>query len=236
MLVGAKLLCGGLPTDSKLKQGFFIEPVVFDNVQPNMAIWWVCFGVTQSLQFTLPRLRYLDIQIFRCNSLCCRLSLIHELYRREEIFGPVLAVKSFKTEQEALKLANDSTYGLAGAVISKDQDRCKRVVRALRCGIVWVNCSQVGILKHIKLTTARFFLFFFFFCVNLNCLHRVLPKRKLRNLLPEHFGFLFFFLSLSLTNVFPTAAYFGSSAVGRHETKRFRPWIRTLGVNELPRA
>lgn len=61
---------------------------------------------------------------------------------KEEIFGPVLSVASFETEAEAIFLANDSQYGLAGAVFSADQDTCKRIARALRCGIVWINCSQ----------------------------------------------------------------------------------------------
>ncbi|MFV3308123.1 aldehyde dehydrogenase family protein [Pseudomonas sp. NY15181] len=61
---------------------------------------------------------------------------------REEIFGPVLAVRRFKDEAEALRLANDSQYGLAAAVMSADPARCRRVSRGLRAGIVWVNCSQ----------------------------------------------------------------------------------------------
>mmetsp|Transcript_13639 Transcript_13639/g.29251 ORF Transcript_13639/g.29251 Transcript_13639/m.29251 type:complete len:498 (-) Transcript_13639:438-1931(-) len=61
---------------------------------------------------------------------------------REEIFGPVLSVMTFETEDEAIALANDCEYGLGGAVISADPDRCKRVSEALECGIVWVNCSQ----------------------------------------------------------------------------------------------
>jgi len=61
---------------------------------------------------------------------------------KEEIFGPVLSVGTFSREEEAIRLANDSEYGLAGAVISADQARCKRVAEALECGIVWVNCSQ----------------------------------------------------------------------------------------------
>ncbi|KAG0562283.1 hypothetical protein KC19_9G133600 [Ceratodon purpureus] len=60
----------------------------------------------------------------------------------EEVFGPVLAVSTFRTEEEAVAMANDTQYGLGGAVISTDDDRCKRVSEALECGIVWINCSQ----------------------------------------------------------------------------------------------
>lgn len=61
---------------------------------------------------------------------------------REEIFGPVLAVATFNTEEEALQLANGSQFGLGGAVISADEVRCQRVAERLECGIVWINCSQ----------------------------------------------------------------------------------------------
>ncbi len=61
---------------------------------------------------------------------------------REEIFGPVVCIKSFNTEEEAIRLANDSEFGLAAAVMSKDDGRCERVASALRAGIVWINCSQ----------------------------------------------------------------------------------------------
>ncbi|KAJ6801345.1 betaine aldehyde dehydrogenase 1, chloroplastic-like [Iris pallida] len=61
---------------------------------------------------------------------------------REEVFGPVLCVKTFKSEDEAIELANDTQYGLGGAVISNDQDRCKRITEAVQTGIMWVNCSQ----------------------------------------------------------------------------------------------
>jgi betaine-aldehyde dehydrogenase len=61
---------------------------------------------------------------------------------REEVFGPVVCVNPFDTESEALQLANDSPYGLAGAVMSDDRERCERVAGKLRAGIIWINCSQ----------------------------------------------------------------------------------------------
>ena len=58
---------------------------------------------------------------------------------REEIFGPVLVVQRFKDEAEAIRLANDSPYGLAGAVFTTDAARAHRVIRKLRTGITWIN-------------------------------------------------------------------------------------------------
>ncbi|KAI3454559.1 hypothetical protein Pfo_011222 [Paulownia fortunei] len=61
---------------------------------------------------------------------------------REEVFGPVLCVKTFTTEDEAIELANDTHYGLGAAVLSQDLERCERMTKAFQVGIVWVNCSQ----------------------------------------------------------------------------------------------
>jgi acyl-CoA reductase-like NAD-dependent aldehyde dehydrogenase len=63
---------------------------------------------------------------------------------REEIFGPVLSMISFKDEAEAVKLSNSVIYGLSGSVWTRDSSRSMRMTRALNTGIIWVNCMLDG--------------------------------------------------------------------------------------------
>jgi aldehyde dehydrogenase (NAD(P)+) len=61
---------------------------------------------------------------------------------REEVFGPFVVIASFKTEQEALDMANDTTFGLGSAVFTKDITRAHRVAKRIEAGMVWINSSN----------------------------------------------------------------------------------------------
>ena len=66
---------------------------------------------------------------------------------QEEIFGPVVTLQSFKTEEEALQLANASQYGLAATIWTQDISKANRVAAKVESGIVWINCWLVRDLR-----------------------------------------------------------------------------------------
>ena len=98
---GATLVAGGERTDIGTGKGFFMQPTVFADVQPEMTI------------------------------------------SREEIFGPVLAAIEFADLDEAIARANDTPYGLAAGVWTKDVKKAHYVARKLQAGTVWVNTYNV---------------------------------------------------------------------------------------------
>ncbi len=59
---------------------------------------------------------------------------------REEIFGPVVTITAFRSEEEVLRLANGTPYGLAGSLWTRDLARAHRVAEQIDCGTIWVNC------------------------------------------------------------------------------------------------
>lgn len=69
------------------------------------------------------------------------------VYAQEEIFGPVLTVMTFKDEEEAIRLANDVKYGLAGYVWTRDLQRGHRVAQAVDAGMLWINSQNVRDLR-----------------------------------------------------------------------------------------
>ncbi|KAI8632581.1 aldehyde dehydrogenase [Xylariaceae sp. FL1651] len=61
---------------------------------------------------------------------------------REEVFGPLVVIAAFKTEDEAIRMANDTTYGLGAALFSQDLQRSHRVAARIESGMVWINSSN----------------------------------------------------------------------------------------------
>jgi gamma-glutamyl-gamma-aminobutyraldehyde dehydrogenase len=63
---------------------------------------------------------------------------------REEIFGPVASVIPFETLEEAVAIANDTIYGLAAGVWTRDLDKAHRMIKEIEAGVIWVNCFDEG--------------------------------------------------------------------------------------------
>ena len=60
----------------------------------------------------------------------------------DKVFGPFVVISSFKTEEEALERANNTTYGLGSAVFTQDLAKAHRVARKIEAGMVWINSSN----------------------------------------------------------------------------------------------
>ncbi len=114
---GATISTGGKKwAESK---GFYVEPTVIEGVTPDMTV------IKEEVSGRLSALQKVHILI----------DLIH----LRQIFGPVISVAKFTTEEEAIELANNSVYGLAAAVFTNDAKQSMRVSGALEAGTVWVN-------------------------------------------------------------------------------------------------
>lgn len=73
---------------------------------------------------------------------------------REEIFGPVVAIAKFREEEKVIELANDTSYGLAAGIHTKDYERAIRVTGALEAGTTWVNMYNVCSHSHLPSVVA----------------------------------------------------------------------------------
>jgi len=98
---GGSLVAGGTIYEDQ-GSGWYIEPTIFDNITPEMALF------------------------------------------QEEVFGPLLAVTSFSTDQQAIELANNSSYGLAASFYTRSLSRAHHVARAIKAGTVSVNGFSEG--------------------------------------------------------------------------------------------
>jgi len=127
----------GPPLDRATKMGPLVSREQFERVRQYQSIGKseakVAIGGGQPKSF--GRGYYIEPTIFYDVDNSARIA-------REEIFGPVAAVIPFDNEADALRIANDSPFGLAAAVWSRDIYRALRMVKAIRAGIVWVNHMQ----------------------------------------------------------------------------------------------
>lgn len=126
----------GVPSDPATGYGPVISKKQFDSIMNYIETSKkegakLLTGGTRKTGGELDKGYYINPTLFEVN--------VDNTIFREEIFGPVLAITPFKTEDEAIKLANSSIYGLAGAVWSKDTKHAMEVAKKLETGTVWVN-------------------------------------------------------------------------------------------------
>src|SRR5437660_5724325 len=127
----------GAPLERETKMGPIVSKEQYDRVSSYLELGKkeakVAIGGGRAKQF--GKGYYIEPTIFYDVDNNARIS-------REEIFGPVASVIPFEGEPDAIRIANDTPYGLAGAVWTLDIYKAFRVVRSLRAGIMWPNYMQ----------------------------------------------------------------------------------------------
>ncbi len=133
----AKKVVLGPPLDRDTKMGPLVSKEQYDRVRSYQELGKseakVATGGNRPAKF--DRGYYVEPTIFYGVDNSARIA-------REEIFGPVATVIPFEDEKDALKIANDTPFGLAAAVWSRDIYKAMRMVKAIRAGIIWVNHMQ----------------------------------------------------------------------------------------------
>jgi aminomuconate-semialdehyde/2-hydroxymuconate-6-semialdehyde dehydrogenase len=135
----ARKLTVGDPLDENSRQGAVVSTLHFDKVMSCIALakeegGKLLLGSNAvQLEGRCKEGYFIEPTIFEGLNASCRTNM-------EEIFGPVVTLQSFKTEEEALMLANTSDYGLSATIWTQDVTRANRVAAKVHSGIIWVNC------------------------------------------------------------------------------------------------
>ena len=140
-----KLLVGD-PLEEKSKQGAIVSKVHFEKIMNSIAIakeeggTILCGGNTVKLQGRCEHGFFIEPTIIEGLDQKCRTN-------QEEIFGPVVTIQPFDTEEEAVQLANATSYGLAATIWTQDISKANRMAANIQSGIIWINCWLVRDLR-----------------------------------------------------------------------------------------
>ncbi|MBL7719886.1 MAG: aldehyde dehydrogenase [Flavipsychrobacter sp.] len=135
----AKKLTVGDPLEESSKQGAVVSKLHYDKVLSCIELAkqeggkLLLGGNAVKMEGRCKDGLFIEPTIFEGLNENCRTNM-------EEIFGPVVTLQSFKTEEEALQLANTSDYGLSATIWTQDVTRANRVAAKVHSGIIWVNC------------------------------------------------------------------------------------------------
>jgi aminomuconate-semialdehyde/2-hydroxymuconate-6-semialdehyde dehydrogenase len=141
-----KQLTVGDPLDEKTKQGAIVSRLHFDKVMNCIILAEVeggkilCGGTAVKPEGRCAQGFFIKPTVIEGLGPDCKTNM-------EEIFGPVVTLQSFKTEEEAMQLANSSAYGLAATIWTQDISKANRVAANVQSGIIWVNCWLVRDLR-----------------------------------------------------------------------------------------
>jgi len=129
----------GDPLEDTSKQGAVVSKVHFDKVMDCIKLAQdeggkiLCGGRPVKMEGRCANGLFIEPTVIEGLGPHCRTNM-------EEIFGPVVTIQSFQTEEEALQLANTSDYGLSATIWTQDVSRANRVAAQVQSGIIWVNC------------------------------------------------------------------------------------------------
>ncbi len=134
-----KALTVGDPLNENAKQGAVVSKLHFDKVMSCIELAKqeggkiLCGGNPVKLEGRCADGYFIEPTVIEGLGANCKTNM-------EEIFGPVVTLQSFKTEDEALQLANTSNYGLAATIWTQDISKANRVAAKVESGIIWINC------------------------------------------------------------------------------------------------
>ncbi|EPS38750.1 hypothetical protein H072_7476 [Dactylellina haptotyla CBS 200.50] len=126
----------GDPFEEKTFQGPQVSKIQYDKI-----LGYVETGLSEGAKLVLGGKKHGDKGYFIQPTVFANVE-DHMTISREEIFGPFVCLSSFKTEQEVVDRANDTTYGLGAAVFTRDIERAHKVAAKLEAGMVWINSSN----------------------------------------------------------------------------------------------